>query len=144
MSAKAQLRQKRERLDCRYREIGEIGDPCLYCGVPSDTWDHVPALIAAEHMKDLEIDIGDLRKFPACNQCNSFLGSVRIDSVPERRSIVLKVLRRKYAKHLAMPDWSEEELAELSDEFADDVRRHSRFASFIRQRTAWARTGGRI
>jgi hypothetical protein len=96
-----------------------------------------------ERLDGLGVDQINLRKLPACQECNSFLGPVKLDHIPDRRKWVLVRLTRKYGKFLRMPEWSNEELAELDTGFAEDIRRHSAFAIFVKKRTAWSRSGGR-
>lgn len=143
MTPGQKIRHRRERLDCRYREMGRVGDACVYCGVESSSWDHVPPLSVVEKLIDVDIDRSDLRKVPACHECNSILGARHINTIAERRKYILQKLSRKYAKHLRMPQWDDEELSEVSERLAEDIQRNSHFAWYIKQRTSWARSGGR-
>jgi len=140
MTRASDIRRERERLDCRYREVGELQvDPCVYCGIPATGWDHVPPLCIVANLSDLGINKRRLQKLPSCSECNSFLGASNIDNVSDRRRHVLSRLEAKYRHHLKMPCWDEDELAELGSGLAEEVRRHARFSAYIKQRTAWAR-----
>ena len=39
-------------LDAMYEPRGQLGDPCTYCGVVSDTMDHIPPLVVAQMTLD--------------------------------------------------------------------------------------------
>jgi hypothetical protein len=127
------LRHQRMTVDCHYRVIGRIGDdPCVYCGADASGYDHIPPLSTVFTMTELEIAYEDLRKYPCCAECNAFLGDSPLISLRDRRQLVRSRLQKKYAHYLRMPSWYESELAELSQELADDVRRHGRFADWIK------------
>jgi hypothetical protein len=123
------------KLHFRYDRAGELGDPCIYCGVASSEWDHVPPLHYVERLDDDQIDALDLRLLPCCSECNTFLSGIILTTVKARRNYVKDRLRRKYRSWLEMPEWSPDEIGELSTE---DARRqmtaHARFSSFIKGR----------
>lgn len=123
--------------DHLYMEQGRMGDPCTYCGQPSDTYDHVPPLHLVERMSEREKINNILKKFPACRECNSCLGGLILNTLKERRRRVKQYLRKKYYKFLKMPKWDEDELQELEPKMAEDIRRASRFAEFIKQRVGF-------
>lgn len=126
--------------DHRYHARGQIGDPCTYCGAPSDTMDHVPPLRVAEMMVEAEMDARvDFVTVPACRECNSTLAGRALLRIKERRAHVKVYLRRKYAKVLRMPLWDEDELAELSEFMAHRVRAASNLSASVKARLAWRR-----
>lgn len=128
------------KFDAHYREIGDVGvDPCIYCGVISDSYDHIPPLVAIEKLSLIEIDGDDLKKYPACRECNSWLGDRLITTLKERREEVRRRLKNKYRHFVQMPDWSEDELGELSTKLSDDVQRHVRFSRWVKARLSWTR-----
>jgi hypothetical protein len=133
------MRNSEKVFDASYMEKGRIGDPCVYCGQPSDTYDHVPPLHYVERMRQTDVDKSNLRKYPACRECNSIIGGQIINTLEERRKHVRAHLKKKYASYLRMPYWDEEELAELSKELADHIRRSDRFSKFIKARVAFRR-----
>lgn len=112
---------------------------CVYCGRPGTTLDHVtpvsfvaPALAAGVRFSD-----GSLWKVPACPECNSMAGSMVFRSFDTKRSWLHDAIRRKYAKELRVPDWTEEELAELGGKTRREVRVAGRIAELTRQRLNW-------
>lgn len=126
------------RLDFLYDNIGQLGDPCVYCGQESSEWDHVPSMSYVDSLSTEDRNHAHLRKLPACHECNPWLNSLKLHTLRERRSYVKRKLRSKYRTWIEMPEWSETELLELS---TDDARRyigaHSRFAQAVRARLAY-------
>jgi hypothetical protein len=131
-------------LDCHYRYVGNLGDPCSYCGVESSGWDHVPPLREIDGMRDAGVDffIYDLRKIPCCRECNAMLGDTHLHNIRDRRRYILKRLMKRYAKFLRIPHWDESELVDASRQFKEDTLRCAKYAEWIRQRVSWARTNG--
>jgi len=125
--------------DHSYRFSGKIGDPCVYCGQPSDTYDHVPPLHFVQRTSELDLTDRDLVKYPACKECNSFLTGLLLMTILDRRKHVKGKLRKRYKSFLKMPVWDQEELDELEPRFADDIKRASRYAEFIKARVAFRR-----
>lgn len=127
------------RFDHRYQPYGQLGDPCVYCGIRADTMDHVPPLRTVEMMADADIDRANLRKYPACRECNSWLADCRLTGLTNRRAIVREKIRKKYKRLLRMPRWDEDELAELSEQFAEFMRKSSDAADIAKRRIGWGR-----
>lgn len=122
----------------RYTPLGQIGDPCTYCGAPSESMDHIPPIWSCTSLADDHIphDPSHFVKVPACQQCNSHLGGKMFLTVAERRRSVRSYLRSKYARLLRMPLWDEDELAEMSPIFAQHIRACSHEVERIRRRIA--------
>jgi len=59
---------------------------------------------------------------PACNECNHIAGAKLFKSFGAKRKHIQKELRRKYAKLLAAPAWTENELNALGRELQERVR----------------------
>jgi hypothetical protein len=57
----------------------------------------------------------------------------------ERREFVRGWLKRRYAKYLRIPNWTQENLAELSENLQGMVRRGITIRDLTRQRLAWGR-----
>jgi hypothetical protein len=117
-----------------YEHVGNLGDPCVYCGVLSSGWDHVPPL---HFVGRLTADVRTryhLRLLPACTECNCWLSGNVKTTLVERRAYVRQRLQRKYARLLQIPDWHEAELAQLSPKLQFDIRSKLRAAAYIRQR----------
>lgn len=126
--------------DALYRETGRYGDPCSYCGQVADTLDHIPPLLRVEMLTAAgqECD-GPYVKVPACIECNSALTSLNKMTLKERRAHVRGYLRKKYKKFLKIPNWDEDELAEVDPAFAKEIRASVNFANHVRARLAWMR-----
>lgn len=139
MSAAAVRRMRLRNFECMYERRGRIGDPCTYCGVESDTFDHIPPISMIDMEASAGVDVAkyNMRKVPACLECNLALGDLRLMSVSERRAHVKQKLRKKYAKFLRMPRGDEDEFDDVSERFADDVRRASIFAEWVKQRLSF-------
>lgn len=116
-----------------WRILGQRGDPCTYCGIPADTMDHVPPVSRAIEVKDEET----FALVPACAECNSSLGDRLILALSERRAYIRDRLRKRYAKLLNRPRWDDDELAELSPELADEIRRGEWLQAWVRARVRW-------
>lgn len=128
------------RYDPVYREIGARGDPCTYCGQVSDTMDHIPPIHMVEQASLAGSDQeGPFIKVPACHECNSIIGSKRLLTIKARRNHVKDKLRAKYKHFLRIPNWDEDELAEVSPEFAKEIRASVKFGNHVRARLAWMR-----
>lgn len=120
--------------DCHYERQGELGDPCVYCGVESSGWDHVPPLHYAARLSQEDRAEARLRKVPSCHECNTLLGGAVLTTLAARRSLVRERLQRKYAHLLSIPEWSDDELAQLTGRTREDVRAHLVFARHLKQR----------
>lgn len=123
--------------DFLYDKRGRIGDPCTYCGIVSDAYDHVPPLHYVSRLSSQEKHNIQLRKVPACHECNSALSGNIDQSLVVRRKFVRNYLRKKYKKFLNMPKWDEDDLSELADKLADHVRGASRHAEYIKSRLSF-------
>lgn len=124
--------------DCLYEPID--GDECVYCGLPRTGWDHVPPLHFVARMAEEDRNRANLRKYPCCQECNSFLGSHILRTFEDRKRHVRARIRRKYRKWIEMPDWDSEELSELSTEDARRyIQSHARFSRAVKSRLAHQR-----
>ena len=131
-SRRADLKQ----FECLYDKVGSLADPCVYCGAPASGFDHVPPLHYVSRNPDCD---ESLKKHPSCAECNSALGATILLTLKERREFIRGYLRRKYSSYLKMPRWDDDELGELSEKLADEVRRASKFAEYVKQRVGFKR-----
>jgi hypothetical protein len=137
MNLRERLRKQWEsRYDHYYVERGRPGDPCTYCGQMASGYDHVPPLAYVAGLADVEDGLRSIRprKVPACAECNCILGAQLFMTQETRRRHVKEKLRKRYAKFVSMPKWDDDELAELSPDFAEEIRRASKFAEHIKRR----------
>lgn len=85
---------------------------CAYCGEPRECLDHVPAISQLENI-DVTVYLkkgGRLLLYPACLQCNGFLGKTDLVSYYDR----LDYLSSKYIKKMEHTEvWTESELNEM-------------------------------
>lgn len=125
--------------DAKYQPIGHLGLPCIYCGEPSDTWDHIPPLVTIEGATPEALDGMELVKLPACAECNGVLGDRLFLSIPDRKAHIAEFIKRRYVKYLNMPGWDDDELAELSRELARYVRASHKTAQMAKRRLSFAR-----
>lgn len=120
----------------RWREGFE---PCSYCGVIANSVDHIPPRSA----RDGIIASGLMMRYPfievpACRECNSLLNLRGGWTLCERRDYIRRQLKRRYRHSLAIPDWTDSELARMSV----GMRRYISYGlivrDFVRQRLAFA------
>lgn len=115
---------------------------CVYCGVVCDSWDHVVPQHLLKRAAELKLDLSGLYRMkrwivPACRECNSAIGGKLTTTLQGRREIAKKHIRKKYAAFLRIPDWSEEELAEMGPSAREDIKAGIRMRDHIRKRLAW-------
>ena len=102
---------------CRFRGwadgLTQEAIPCIYCGVPAETIDHIPPRAYREQVRiaglsarypEIEVD--------ACRECNCLLGARALWTVAVRKQFIKRSLRRRYRKYLLIPDWSKDDLIE--------------------------------
>jgi hypothetical protein len=120
------------------------GRPCYYCGLPAETQDHViPKSLIEQYRLSDPVSVhalfahGRTRVVPACTQCNSIAGARYHETLADRKAYVKQRLRSKYAKLLAMPDWTEEELAEVGPGLREYIHQGIETRKLIEQRLRW-------
>ena len=131
---------------CRYLHSGpgahiefeDVPGRCVYCGMPSDSIDHVPPQSARQAV----IDLGHQKRFPfveveCCRECNSLLGA-RFWTVRDRRRYIRDKLANRYSSHLNMPDWSRDEIAALGHNLQVRIEHDLVIRDIVRQRIAFA------
>lgn len=72
-----------------------------------------------------------------CRECQKLGGNKFEDSILDRARFIQGRLRTKYKSHLNSPDWSEEEIGELSGNLPGEIRRFGAVSARARQRLAW-------
>jgi hypothetical protein len=112
-------------------------DPCIYCGMPSDTVDHVPPVSRAETLLDLDPNM-PLWTVPACLTCNRWLGAHPEHTAGGRRAIVRDKLGT-LAKGRRFVQWSDEEMAEVGPNMRREIAAKMRQDELILIRMQWAR-----
>jgi NMD protein affecting ribosome stability and mRNA decay len=89
--------------------------PCMYCGVPAGTVDHIPP----KSIRDFLLSQGLYDRYPnvevdACHECNCLLGARPLWTIVVRKRFIKQALRRRYKRILSMPDWTDAELGRMS------------------------------
>jgi hypothetical protein len=105
------------------------GNACVYCGVPAQCHDHVPALKNVDLFPDAARWL-----YPACLDCNSRLRDFLGTDVNDRKDVVIESLRRKFKGILDTPEWSDEEIRELGRSLRGMVKSHQHLQDHIRER----------
>jgi len=104
---------------CRYADWADgLGDrrdirPCWYCGIPSDTIDHIPPIRIRDFLVERKITKYPFVELWACRECNGMLAARPIWDVHRRKAFIKKALRQKYRRYLATPAWTDAEIGRL-------------------------------
>lgn len=101
-----------------YRRLSLDYTICFYCGLRADSVDHVPP-------KSAEVTINASRELvPSCRECNSILGARLPWTKYGRRSLIKRLLRRRYKQYLYPPKWSESEANDLGPMLRSTINSH--------------------
>jgi hypothetical protein len=122
---------------CRYEAWESTASPCYYCGCAADTIDHVPPKSARPIILQLEAKRWDFVEVEACHECNSALGSRYLWTLAERKQFIKNWLKKRYARFLRSPEWSDEDKEELGYSLKDFVQKHEIVAQLAKKRIAW-------
>jgi hypothetical protein len=141
-AADLQRRRAMERIyDHLFEQKGSLGDPCAYCGAAADTLDHVPPLHWVARMRQLDREVTGAMLIPACAECNAILGGKLFLTMPSRRAHIYERLKAKNHRILRMPEWDEDELAEISPKLARAFGAATETVHDLRARLFWLRVG---
>lgn len=101
----------------RYSPLpGADWSSCIYCGEPAEHIDHVLPVRYSNWRDVLTPEEREqLATVPACGECNMLAGSKAFHSLGDKRDFIRGKLRKRYAKILDGPIWTDEEMAELGD-----------------------------
>ena len=102
---------------------------CVYCGERATTRDHFPPYSS-------DVKAGGF-SLPACSECNRFAGDVWPTNFEKRAAHVKGKIRKKYARILATPDWTAEELSELSGNLREKMAIFPSVKQSIERRLDW-------
>lgn len=89
---------------------------CIYCGLPSEVLDHILPYAHRDNPLAASWYLA-----PACAECNGILSDSLQATVGDRIKEAKKRLRKRYKKLLAAPNWTMEELAEMSADFQSRI-----------------------
>ena len=118
-------------------------DSCYYCGLPATDTEHVIQRTALRSLQSVGIDVlqevTGQRKLlvRACRECNALLIGTFQFSLAERKTFVKMRLRQRYAKLLAMPSWSEEELDSIEKHLRSHIVNALREKKIVQERISW-------
>lgn len=103
--------------------------------MPADTIDHVPPRSARERLKALGLSnlFPDIEVW-ACHECNAWLGARALWTIGQRKRLVKAALRRKYARFLRMPVWSDAELGRLGPNLRSSTIAAQIFREMVEER----------
>lgn len=126
---------------CRFKawDTGINQRPCAYCGVPADTVDHVPPI----SIRGSLVTLGETRwpfiEVPACHECNNLFGDRPPWTVLGRKAEIKKLLRKRYRKYLAIPEWEDREIMEHDPRglLGSYIREGIFIRDVIRKRLKW-------
>jgi hypothetical protein len=120
------------------------GKPCHYCGLPAQTVDHVipQSLIEQYKLSDpaqMNELLGHNRVLtvPACSECNKLASDSYQDTLAERTKVVKSKLRKRYKNLLRMPEWTDQEIADMGRSMQDYIRAGIVERRLIQQRLDW-------
>lgn len=118
---------------------------CTYCGLPADTIDHTIPQTIVKAAGDAGVNLSSLTRIRyftvhACRECNSTLGDRVFPTLEERRAFVKAHIRRKYRGELKMPNWTDEELADVGPIAQIDIRAALQRRDWVRDRLAFTGT----
>jgi hypothetical protein len=113
---------------------------CVFCGVRATAYDHfVPISVVTMLVGILDAIPGKVL-LPTCGECNAIAGDRVFPTVAAKRRYIHTRLRFRYRKLLAMPHWSDAELAELGYALQDFVRAGMARRQWLLERLAWRNT----
>lgn len=111
---------------------------CFYCGCEATERDHCPPLHMLQSIIDLSED-ADFISIAACYECHALLHNERLLTIDERFIKLKKKLASKYAKPLRVYNmWHENELSDMSDEFAHSIKAGMALGKEAAERMAFA------
>ena len=103
------------------------GNQCVYCGQTATTDEHFPPYSYS--------DFGYI--LPACSECNNLAHTAYPKNFMDRVDHVRLKLRAWHHKLLELPEWTEDELADMEWELATDIRRALKRKEFLESRLSW-------
>lgn len=100
---------------------------CFYCGELADEVEHV----MPRHTK--------IRTFtvPSCGECNRFASGAVFMSVHDKMQYIRDRRAKKYRKLLTMPEWTEDELDDLTGNLKRHVRAVAAASEIVKSQLSW-------
>jgi hypothetical protein len=121
-----------------FSDIGEVM-VCYYCGVPADSKDHVtPRALKSMIGNEIENPVRSTAfTVSSCRECNSALNCGVYETLTDRKFAAKEHIRKKYGKYLKIPEWTEDELAELGHSLRSHVLHGIAMKKLTRMRLNW-------
>jgi len=100
--------------------------------------DHVPPRVARATL----VAQGLVARYPfievhCCVECNSTLGARPLWTLGARKRYIKQALRRRYGAILRLPNWTDAELAQMSDRMRDYILDGLKVRDFIEARISF-------
>ena len=112
--------------------------PCVYCGMPANSDDHVVPLAFYQAAMDcVAMEHWRFTLVPSCQECNATAGDRVFETITQKRRYIQERLKCRYKKILAIPEWTEDEINDLSPDLARYVRHGLKLKTIIWQRITY-------
>lgn len=102
------------------------GEPCAYCGEPSQAVDHIPPVIHRDMIPE-----ADWYCVPVCYECNNGLGARFLLTFVERVEFIKVWLRQRHRSALETVDRTEKELKEYGPSLRRRLKRALRVKATV-------------
>lgn len=106
---------------------------CVYCGEPEECTDH---FVPVSKFKE-EIFHDGFFVLPSCTECNQIAWAHKFRTVHERQAFIHYKIKKKYAKLLRMPNWTEHEIGEMGCNAQTMIRVNLEKRNWVRERLQW-------
>lgn len=107
---------------------------CVYCGSVEEHRDHVVPLVVRRSGLPWDHALPDT--VPACAECNQIASGHLFRSVEEKRTYIREHLEARHRRLLDLPEWTDEERAELGTELARSLGEREARRDQVRLRLA--------
>lgn len=118
----AARKQNHSRWHHLYKHI-DTDNICVYCGLPADTYDHVPPLSRVDDYRALVTHQETYILVSCCRQCNSLLSNSLQENIICRYDVLKIRLRSRLNKHIMKREWTQEEIAQLGPNLKTKIMR---------------------
>jgi hypothetical protein len=122
----------------RYKRLVADQECCVYCGARATTVDHfAPVSVVATIMAIGDLGVTGRFLVPACGECNRVASDHMFRSIGAKRRYIQARLQQRWKHILAIPLWSEDELAEMEWLLQRHVRSGLEQKAYIEARLQW-------
>jgi len=112
---------------------------CYYCGDPSDTLDHVPAIDWVYSLGPDSFEKQGIKLWlvPACRECNGLCNDKPLHTVTQRANFLWRAIENRYRKVLNGMSFTESELKEYGPNLRGVLRKHRDLAFWVERRLSF-------